>query len=134
MRTPLFVIAIIFTVALAACNNEAKTTDADNNPSELISGNSQKTWHATHETDAEGDKDKLNKDERKETITFYSNGKMTMSGPAETQEGTWSHEGTTLSLQFPGAPVAETFAVLELNKNTMRLQAGDGSELKLKAD
>ncbi|MEO6167681.1 MAG: lipocalin family protein [Chitinophagales bacterium] len=134
MKVPLFVIAILFAVGFSACKNENKQQDADKNPAQTISGASQKSWHATHETDAEGDKDKLTRDEQKETITFYSNGKMTMSGPMETREGTWSYVGTTLSLQYTGSTVSENFIVKELTNNTMKMEAGDGSEMTLKAD
>ncbi|MBK9733298.1 MAG: lipocalin family protein [Chitinophagaceae bacterium] len=134
MKISIFVMAMLFVVGFTACKNDVKHNDADNNPSQMISGASQKTWHATRETDAEGDKDKITRDEQKETITFYSNGKVSMSSPMETREGTWSYDGTMLSWQYEGASVSENFTVKELTDNTMKITAGDGSEMTLKAD
>ena len=119
----LYFVAVLF--MLAACKDKSDSMSNE----EKIAGKDQKTWVATRETNSEGDKDKLTKAEKKETITFWSNGNVKMSDGAQSQSGQWSYTGSTLTMQFTGSEVTENFTVLELDDDKMKLKAGDGSEL-----
>lgn len=100
---------------------------------EMISGKSEKTWEATRETNAEGDKDKLTREEKKESITFSRNGNVKMSNNDQMMGGTWSFMENTLSLQFTGTNVTEEFKVIELSDDKMKLAAADGSQMILES-
>jgi len=101
---------------------------------EKIAGKDEKTWKAEKETTATGDKDKLTRDEKRQTITFWRNGNVRMGDGNEMLSGQWKLEGDNLGLVFAGSNVSENFTVLELDKDEMRLRAGDGSELTMKPD
>lgn len=101
---------------------------------EKIAGESEKTWKATRETDASGDKDKITRDEKKETITFWRNGNVKMGNGDQMMSGQWTYEGDNLRLQFTGSNVSENFKVLALDDDEMKLQAADGSALTMKPD
>jgi hypothetical protein len=119
-------VAILFLIS--AC--EKKTVSNE----EKIAGKEEKTWNATRETNAEGDKDKLTRDEKKQSITFWRNGNVKMGDEQKTMSGQWSYSGSTLTLQFTGENVTENFTVLELDSDKMKLKAADGSELTMKPD
>lgn len=110
-----------------------KKSDSMSNE-EKISGQSEKTWKATRETTAEGEKDKLTREEKKESITFSRNGNVKMSNEDEVMGGTWSFMDNTLSLQFTGTNVTENFKVTELSEDKMQLLAEDGSKLTLESE
>jgi hypothetical protein len=116
-------------VLLSACGGKDELT-----AEEKIAGKDEKTWKATRETDATGDADRLTRDEKRETITFWRNGNVKMGNGDQVMSGQWSLEGNNLRLQFTGSQVSENFTVLELDKNELRLKGGDGSELKMKPD
>ena len=120
-------IAIVF---LAGCGGKSDDLTAE----EKIAGKEEKTWKAKRETDATGDVDRLNRDEKRESITFWRNGNVKMGNGDQVMSGQWSLEGNNLSLQFTGSDVSENFQVLELDKDELRLKAGDGSELTMKPD
>jgi hypothetical protein len=101
---------------------------------EKISGQSEKTWKATRETNSEGEKDKLTREEKKESITFSRNGNVKMTNNEQMMGGTWSFMDNTLSLQFTGTNVTENFKVMELSEERMKLLADDGSQLTLESD
>jgi hypothetical protein len=115
---------------IAGCGGKKESMSNE----EMIAGSDQKTWSATKETDSEGDKDKLTRAEKKQTITFWRNGNVKMGDEQTTQTGQWSYSGTTLSMQFTGATVSENFTVVELDDDKMKLRAPDGSELTMKPD
>src|SRR5690349_14017035 len=100
MRKQIFY-SIVFVLALGACKDKSDSMTNE----EKIAGKDQKTWVATRETNSEGDKDKLTKAEKKETITFWSNGNVKMSDGAQSQSGQWSYTGSTLTMQFTGSNV-----------------------------
>jgi hypothetical protein len=110
-----------------------KKSDSMSNE-EKISGTSEKTWKATRETNAEGEKDKLTREEKKESITFSRNGNVKMSNNDQMMGGTWSFMDNTLSLQFTGTNVTENFKVMELSDDKMKLLADDGSQMILESD
>jgi hypothetical protein len=110
-----------------------KKSDSMSNE-EKISGQSEKTWKATRETTAEGEKDKLTREEKKESITFSRNGNVKMSNEDQVMGGTWSFMDNTLSLQFTGTNVTENFKVTELSEDKMQLLAEDGSKLTLESE
>jgi hypothetical protein len=101
---------------------------------EKIAGEDSKTWKAKRETTGAGSVDRLNRDEKRQEITFWRNGNVKMGDGNQTMTGQWSLEGNTLKLQFTGADVTENFNVLELDKDEMKLQAGDGSTMTMKPD
>ena len=121
---------LLVVLLLAGCG---KKSDSMSNE-EKISGQSEKTWKATRETNSEGEKDKLTREEKKESITFSRNGNVKMSNNDQMMGGTWSFMDNTLSLQFTGTNVTENFKVLELSDDKMKLLAADGSQMTLEAD
>lgn len=121
----IYLLLIIF---LAGCGG--KSSDSMSSE-EKISGADSKTWEATRQVNAAGETDKLTRSEKKETITFTRSGNVKMTNGDNVMSGTWSFVDDVLSLQFTGTNVTETFAVLELDKDKMTLQAADGSQLNL---
>lgn len=115
-------------LVFAACGDKSMTNE------EKLAGESDKTWEAKRETDASGDKDKLTREEKKETITFWRNGNVKMGNGNEMLSGQWTLQGNNLSLHFAGENVTENFTIVELEKNTAKLRAEDGSELTMKPD
>jgi type III secretory pathway component EscR len=112
---------------LVGCGKKSESMSNE----EKISGQSEKTWKATRETTAEGEKDKLTREEKKESITFSRNGNVKMSNEQQVMGGTWSFVDNTLSLQFTGTNVTENFKVLELSDDKIKLLADDGSQMIL---
>ena len=86
------------------------------------------------QTTAAGEKDKLTREEKKESITFSRNGNVKMSNNDQVMGGTWSFMDNTLSLQFTRTNVTENFKVMELSDDKMKLLADDGSQMTLEAD
>jgi hypothetical protein len=121
---------LIVLFLIAGCGKKEESMSNE----EKISGKSEKTWKATRETNAEGDKDKLTRDEKKESITFSRNGNVKMSNNDQMMGGTWSFMDNTLSLQFTGTNVTENFKVMELSDDRMKLLADDGSQLTLESE
>ena len=121
-------IAVIVLFIAGACSNKELTNE------EKIAGTAEKTWEATRETDASGDKDKLTRAEKNERITFARNGNVQMGNGEQSMSGQWSLEGTNLKLHFASEDVTENFVVLELKDDMMKLKAGDGSEMTMKPD
>ena len=115
---------------LAGCGKKSDSMSTE----EKISGQSEKTWKATRETNSAGEKDKLTREEKKESITFSRNGNVKMSNKDQMMGGTWSFMDNTLSLQFTGTNVTENFKVTELSDDKMTLLAEDGSQMTLEAD
>jgi hypothetical protein len=125
MKLAFYNILLVF--FLMSCGNKSESMSNE----EKISGKESKTWEATRELNSDGDKEKLTRAEKKETITFSRNGNVKMSNNDEVMSGTWSFMNNTLSLQFTGTNVTESFTVLELQNDKMQLQAVDGSQLNL---
>ena len=117
----------LFVLLLAGCGKNSDSLSSE----EKISGKDSKTWEATRQVNAEGSPEKLTHSEKKETITFTRSGNVKMTNDDNVMSGTWSFVDDVLSLQFTGTNVTETFAVLELEKDKMTLQAVDGSQLNL---
>ena len=128
MRNWFYVVLFIF--ALSGCGNKSDSMTNE----EKIAGTDEKTWKASKETDATGDKDKLTRDEKRQTITFWRNGNVKMGDGNEMLSGQWKLEGDNLGLVFTGSNVSENFTVLALDEDEMKLRAGDGSELVMKPD
>lgn len=125
----IFVIVIVM-LMFVGCKDKSDSMTNE----QKIAGDGQKTWVAKRETDATGDKDKLTKAEKKEVITFWSNGNVKMTDGNQSQSGQWSFNGGTLTLAFAGADVTENFTVLELDDDKMKLKAGDGSEMVMEPE
>lgn len=127
-----FVMAIVLVAFMASCGGNSDNVGNAN----MISGGSSKTWKAHKETTASGDKDKLTREEKDETMQFYSDGRFAMGGGGALQTGTWNYDqaGKRLSLTFEGADVSQNFTVEKLTDKEMNLVAGDGSKMQMKAD
>lgn len=128
MKSGLYIVLFLF--ALSGCSNKSDSMTNE----EKIAGTEEKTWKAQKETDATGDKDKLTKDEKRQTITFWRNGNVKMGDGNQMMSGQWKLEGSNLGLVFTGSDVSENFTLLELDNNEMKLKAGDGSEMTMKPD
>ncbi|HEX8547904.1 MAG TPA: DUF4923 family protein [Cytophagaceae bacterium] len=109
----------------AQCKNEKE------NAMTMIAGEGSKRWKATKEVNAAGEKEKLSKEEKNEIMQFYTNGTFTINAAAESSQGTWTYDDNAknLSLKFGSANFTENFTVLELEKDEMKLKAGDGSTM-----
>lgn len=128
MRNQMYIWVVV--LLAFACNNKSDSLTNE----EKIAGKEEKTWEATRETNAEGDKDKLTRAEKKQTITFWRNGNVKMGDGEQMMSGQWTLQGDNLALQFTGSDVSENFTLLELDKDEMKLKAADGSELIMKPD
>ncbi|MDX5346641.1 MAG: hypothetical protein LPJ89_07330 [Hymenobacteraceae bacterium] len=124
------VLTALLITAISCNNNETE------NPVEVIAGSGSKTWKIDQERDASGDKQKLTKAEKKETITFYTNGTFSINTATMQEGGNWTYDEAAkrLSMQFQGETVSENFAVKELDKNEIYLEAADGSTMELKTE
>ena len=111
-------------------------TKKESDPNKIIAGETSKVWKAEKETNAEGDKEKLSKEEKNEVLQFYSNGTFSVNGTSAATQGTWSYEvgSKNLSLKFKDADVSENFEVVTLEKDKIKLKAADGSLMTLAAD
>jgi hypothetical protein len=125
-----FVMAFLMVAVMTSCGGDKEGT------ANMISGGSSKTWKASKERTASGDRDKLTKEEKQETMQFYSDGRFAMGGGGSLETGTWSYDqaGKRLSLVFEGQGVSENFQVQKLTDKEMHLIAGDGSKMEMKAD
>jgi hypothetical protein len=121
---------LLFVFVVSACGNKSDSMTNE----EKIAGKEEKTWKAQKETDASGDKDKLTRNEKRQTITFWRNGNVKMGDGNEMLSGQWKLEGNNLALVFTGSDVSENFTLVELEDDEMKLRAGDGSELTMKPD
>jgi hypothetical protein len=126
------VMAFVMMAFMTSCGGDKDNAGNAN----MISGGSSKTWKAHKETTASGDRDKLTRDEKQETMQFYSDGRFAMGGGGSLQTGTWNYDqaGRRLSLAFEGADVSQNFTVEKLTDKEMNLVAGDGSKMEMKAD
>lgn len=128
MRNSLYILLFIF--VLSGCNSGSDSMTNE----EKIAGKEEKTWKAQKETDASGDKDKLTRDEKRQTITFRRNGNVKMGDGDQMMSGQWTLQGDNLALVFAGSNTSENFTVVELDEDEIKLRAGDGSELTMKPD
>ena len=128
MRNSLY--ALLFIFVSAACGNSSDSMTNE----EKIAGKEEKTWKAQKETNASGDKDKLTRDERRQTITFWRNGDVKMGDGDQMMSGKWTLQGDNLALVFAGSTVSENFTVVELEDKEIKLRAGDGSEMTMKPE
>ncbi len=121
-------LTMMFAIVLVSCNDKDKVGTES-----IISGNSSKTWKINKELSAAGDKEKLTKSEKQETMQFYSDGRFALGGGGTLQTGTWSFDQSAkkLTLQFEGQDVTENFDVAKLTDDEMELRAADGSVMEL---
>lgn len=122
---------LVLSMSIVACGDKDKVGSEN-----LITGTNSKTWKANKELDAAGDKEKLTKEEKQETMQFYADGRFALGGGGMLQTGTWSYDQSAkrLSLQFEDQDVTENFEVLKLTDDQMELKAADGSVMKLEAE
>jgi heat shock protein HslJ len=111
---------------LAACN------DTGSSITEMLTGQEAKTW-IKRSTEAAGSVGHLQREDQRETFTFYRSGKFEMTNGRDVMSGQWTLDGDSLRLHFIESDNSEIFTVLELKKSRMKLRTADGTELKLKA-
>jgi hypothetical protein len=103
-----FLVLILSLFMLAACGKKESSMTNE----EKVAGNDSKTWKAKKEVNASGSVDRLNRDEKRQEITFWRNGNVKMGDGNQVMSGQWSIEGNTLRMQFTGADVTENFTIL----------------------
>jgi outer membrane biogenesis lipoprotein LolB len=116
---------------LAGCGNKN-----EENPRQMIAGENSKTWQASRETNAQGDKEKLSNQEKDQSMQFYSNGTFQIQAQDQFQSGRWNYNATQQELELTfedKQDVKEVFHVQELSNDKMTLHASDGSTMQLKA-
>lgn len=123
-------ITMMLAIVLVSCGGDKAGTE------NMLSGASSKTWKAKKEMNAEGDKDKLTDAEKEQDLQIFADGRFAMGGASTLQTGTWTYDQASkkLSLQFEGQDVQETFDVLKLSDDELRLKAADGSEMIMEAE
>ncbi len=126
MRSQTTLIIFLFSTLLlitSSCKKGGSSSD--------ISGSSSKIWKVAKLTDADGDKEKLDKEEKSDQMQFYADGTFTANSADSHSRGTWKHDqgSNTLTLQFENANVTQNYEVVELSDDKMRLKAGDNSEM-----
>ncbi len=121
----------LFMLLLVSCGSNEKVGSQS-----LISGATNKTWSASKETNAAGDKEKISKAEKGQTLQFYADGRFAASGGSALETGTWTFDqsGQKLSLNFENQSVTENFDVIKLTDDEMHLKAADGSVMQLSAN
>ncbi len=129
MKNALLTLSIF--LLIIGCN---KKVDSSLTNEDKIAGTTEKTWVTKRETTANGDNDKLTREEKDQKITFWKNGNVKMAGDNEAMSGQWSYSGSTLTLHFTGQDVTENFTVIELTEDRMQLTAGDGSVMLMKPE
>ena len=122
-----------FTLLLFAASCKEKATVGT---ASMISGNESKTWKAEKETTASGDKDKLTSAEKTQEMQFFANGSFSMRSPSQNASGKWTYDAMakSLTLQFVGSDMTETFQVLNLSDDEMTLKGADGSQMIMEAE
>ena len=125
------VVTMLIVVMLWSCGGDDKVGNES-----MISGSSSKTWKAEKELTAAGDKDKLTKEEKQETMQFYADGRFALGGGGSLQTGTWTYDQAAkrLSLQFEGQDMTENFEVTKLTDDKLILKAADGSTMEMEAE
>jgi hypothetical protein len=118
-------IALMLTVS--ACDKKAATND--------IAGSSSKTWKVEKLVNANGNREKLGRDQQDDKMQFYADGTFTANSSEEHGRGTWQYDAgkKALSLQFENANVTQNYEVVDLTSKKMRLRTGDGSEMLMEA-
>ena len=94
-----------------------------------ISGTESKTWKATRQTTASGEKDKITGAEKQEEMQFFANGSFSMRSASQNASGKWTYDpmGKNLRLQFVGSDMTENFQVLSISDDEMKLQGTSGT-------
>lgn len=116
---------------VAACNNKK-----EENPRQILAGESSKTWVAKRESDSQGDKVKLS-ERPEEKMVFYANGSFQIQNNAQFQTGRWNYNQGQQELEIvfdDRQDVKEVFHVQELEEDNMVLHASDGSTMRLKPE
>jgi hypothetical protein len=131
MRNRSLIVLLLWCLAIiTGCSKKAES------PDQILSGEGSRVWKEVKETDSQGNKDKMTKDEKAESMQFYSNHTFTVKSPTETTEGKWNYSENekNLSLQFVSDNFTQNFTVLELKNDKMKLKAADGSMMVMEAE
>ncbi|WP_224996809.1 hypothetical protein [Cesiribacter sp. SM1] len=127
-----YVLLLLPFMLMVACNNKE-----EENPRQLLASESSKTWIANRETDAAGDEQRLNDDEREQKMVFYANGAFQILNNAEFQTGRWNYNEAQKELEITfddRQNVKEVFHVQELENDKLVLHASDGSTMRMKPE
>ncbi|GEO05788.1 hypothetical protein AAE02nite_34520 [Adhaeribacter aerolatus] len=124
LKNYLAYLTLFLMLVVASCQEKSKTPTAS-----MISGDTSKTWKATRETNAAGDKDKITGAEKNEVIQFYANGSFSMRSSSQNASGKWTFDpmARNLTLQFVGSDMTENFQVVSINEDEMKLQSPSGT-------
>ncbi len=120
-------ILIALMMIVSACDKKAATND--------IAGSSSKLWKVEKLVNANGNREKLGRDQQDDKMQFYADGTFTANSSEQHSRGTWQYDPgkKALSLQFENANVTQNYEVAELTSKRMRLRTGDGSEMLMEA-
>ena len=131
LKNYLAYLTLFLMLVVTSCQDKNKAPTAS-----MISGDTSKTWKATKETTATGDKDKITGEEKTQQIQFFANGSFSMRSTTENASGKWTFDpmARNLMLQFVGSDMTENFQVLSMSNDEMKLQASDGSQMILETD
>ena len=118
---------IAFSITVFACGGKGDVDD--------IAGSSSKTWKVSKLVNANGNREKLGRDQQDDRMQFYTNGTFTANSSEQHSRGTWQYNkgSKSLALQFEGANVTQNYEVVEASSKRMRLRTGDGSEMVMEA-
>jgi len=100
-----------------------------------LAGSSSKTWKVTRLVNANGNREKLGRDQQDDRMQFYTDGTFTANSAEQHGRGTWQYDQgkKTLALQFENANVSQNYEVVEMSDDKVRLRTGDGSEMVMEA-
>lgn len=100
-------------------------------PISKIAGTNSKIWEPVKEISPTGEKEPLNEPAKQSVIRFDRNGTFMVSSPSHTNLGEWKFDDdrNALVLQFGSGAVTESFEVLKLKDEKMRLKTEDGITL-----
>ena len=123
----LMALLLVLTLTVFACGKKGAAGD--------IAGSSSKTWKVTKLVNANGNREKLGRDQQDDRMQFYTDGTFTANSAEQHSRGTWQYNeaNKALALQFENANVSQNYEVLEVTSNRMHLKTGDGSEMLMEA-
>jgi hypothetical protein len=125
----LSVVALLFVMSSCGGGDKGKVEGAT-----TLYGSGSKTWVTDKQTDASGDKMKLDDAAKEAEFTFTATN-FTASEGGQSQTGTYTFDQTakTITLTPQGGTTANTFKVEKLTDDKLSLSGTSGSMYVLKA-
>ena len=122
-------VALLFVVSSCGGSDKGKVESAT-----TLYGSGSKTWVTDKQTDATGDKVKLDDAAKEAEFTFTATN-FTASEGGQSQTGTYTFDqaGKTLTLTPQGGSTANTFKVEKLTDDKLSLSGTSGAMYVLKA-